>query len=82
MNSIETMTTFFGWCAGINFAFLLLGAAFFGAAHEWAGRINAKIFGVTNEEAKATLFRVFQQYRLAFVALNVVPYVALKMMGG
>ena len=42
--------------------------------------ITAKMFGVTKEEAAVTFFRVFQQYRLAVVVLNVVPYIALKMM--
>lgn len=73
MNSIETLTTFFEWCTAINFGILLAAGSFFAVAHEWAGRISAKIFGVTNEEAKATFFRVFQQYRLALVVLNVVP---------
>ena len=38
MNSIETLATFFGWCA------------------------------------------IFQQYRLAVVVLNIVPYIALRIM--
>ena len=80
MNSIETLATFFGWCAVINFGIILLGFLFFGFAHEFAGNLSAKIFGITKEEAKATNFRVFQQYRLMFVVLNVVPYLALKIM--
>jgi len=80
MNSVETLATFFGWCAAINIGIILLGVLFFGVAHEWVGRISAKIFGVTNEEAKATFFRVFQQYRLALVVLNIVPYLALELM--
>ena len=80
MNSIETLATFFGLCAVINLGIILLGVLFFAVAHEWVGRISAKLFGVTNEEAKATFFRVFQQYRLALVVLNIVPYIALKIM--
>jgi hypothetical protein len=59
MNSIETLATFFGWCTVINLGIILLGVSFFGVAHEWAGRISAKVYGVTNEEAKVTFFRVF-----------------------
>jgi len=80
MNSIENLATFFGLCAVINFGIILLAVLFFGFAHEFTGNISAKIFGVTKEEAKATIFRVFQQYRLAFMVLNVVPYIALKIM--
>ena len=35
---------------------IVLGVSFFGVAHEWVGRISAKVFGVTNEEAKATFY--------------------------
>ena len=81
MDSLETLTTFFGWCAVINFGILVLFLLFICLFHEWAGALFAKLFGITKEEAKATFFHVFQQYRLAFVVLNVVPYIALIIMG-
>ena len=80
MNSIETLATFFGWCTVINVVIVLVGLSFFGVFHEGIGTISAKLFGVTNEEAKATFFRVFQQYRLVLVVLNFVPYITLKIM--
>ena len=80
MNSVESLATFFGWCTVISFAILMLAVLFFGFFHEWAAEHSANFFGITNEEAKATFFRVFHQYRLAFVMLNVVPYIALKIM--
>jgi hypothetical protein len=39
-------------------------------------RVSVEAF----EEAKVTFFRVFQQYRLAHVVLNIVPYIGLKSM--
>ena len=80
MNSIETLATFFGWCTVINIGIILLGVLLASVAHEPLGKLNAKIFGVTTEEAKVTFFRVFQQYRLAVAILNVVPYIVLKIM--
>mgnify|MGYP000001981667 CR=1 FL=1 len=80
MNSIENLATFLGWCTAINFGTLVLLFLLISLFHEWAGKINAKLFGIAEEEAKVTFFRVFLQYRLAFVMLNVAPYVALKIM--
>ena len=60
----------------------MVGVVFFAVANEWVGRISAMMFGVTPEEAKATFFRVFQQYRLALVVLNIVPYIALRFTAG
>jgi hypothetical protein len=80
MNSIETLATFFGWCAVINIGVIVLFLVFLTVFHEFVGKLSAKMFGVTKEEAKTTFFRIFLQYRLAFVLLNLVPYVALKIM--
>lgn len=80
MEIIETLTTFFGWCAVINFGIMLLGVSFFSVFHGFAGRISARMFGITEQDAKVTFFRVFQQYRLALVVLNIVPWIALTAM--
>jgi hypothetical protein len=80
MNSIETLATFFGWCVVINIGFILIAVVLAAAFHEGFGKINAKIFGISQEEAKATVFRAFQQYRFAVLVLNLVPYIALKIM--
>ena len=82
MNSIETLTTFFGWCTVVNLAFILLFLLFVGVLREPVGKLRAWIFGISREEANATLFRVFMQYRLAFAVLNLVPYLALRIMAG
>ncbi len=80
MNSIDTLATFFGWCTALNVGLLLLAMLVFSVFRDIFATITAKMFGVTKEEAAVTFFRVFQQYRLAVVVLNVVPYIALKMM--
>ena len=80
MNSMETLTTFLGWCTVINMGFILFLFLFVSLFCKGIGKLSAKFFGVTKEEAKATLFRVFLQYRLTWVLLNLVPYLALKIM--
>jgi len=80
MISIESLTTFFGWCAIINIGMILMIMLTWSFFHEGIARIHAKIFGITAEETKVTFFRVFQQYRLALAVLNLVPYIVLKIM--
>ena len=80
MNSVEGLATSFGCCSVIYSGIILFGVRFFSVFHEGVGKPSTKMFGVTKEEAKATIFHVFQQYRLAFVFLNVVPYIALEIM--
>jgi len=80
MNSIETLATFLGWCTVINIGILLFHLLIGGLFHEGVGEFKATIFGVTKEQAKATFFRVHEQYRLLVAVLNLVPYIALKLM--
>ncbi len=80
MNSIQTLATFLGWCTVINIGVILLLLLGLSVFREGIGELSAKMFGITKEEAKATFFRFFMQYRLAFAILNLVPYIALKIM--
>ena len=80
MNSIQTLATFLGWCTVINIGVILFLLLVLSVFREGIGELSAKMFGITKEEAKATFFRIFMQYRLAFAILNLVPYIALKIM--
>ncbi len=78
MISIQTLTTFFGWCTVINLVFIVVVFLFFGVFHEFFGRVMARFFGVSETSAKETLLRVLTQYRVLFVIFNLVPYIALE----
>ena len=82
MISIDTLTTFLGWCTAINIGVLLafLLAMSVISKDGFFITLTVKIFSNTREDAMATMFRVFQQYRLLFAMFNLVPYIALKIM--
>lgn len=80
MNSIDMFATFFGWCIVVNIGGILIALFVLSVFREGLAAVNAKLFGITKEEAKATMFRAFQQYRFAVAFLNVVPYIVLKIM--
>ncbi len=80
--SIETLATFFGWCTVINIGLLLLVVVLTAIVNKegFPFDLISRIFGITKEEVRATHFRVFQQYRLAIIIFNFVPYLAIKIM--
>ena len=80
MNSMETLTTFLGWCTAINLGIILLIVAFSFFFHDAQGRYYERLWGISQENAKMTWSLAFQQYRVAFVFFNLVPYVVLKIM--
>ena len=76
MNSIQTLTTFFGWCTVINIG-ILFGLLVRGVI---VRKFAAKSFGVSTEEVKAAYMGVFMDYRNAILFLNFTPFVVLKIM--
>ena len=80
MSSIETLTTLLGWCTVINIGLLLFAALAWIPVKEVVAEFGGRMFGVTKEELKVTFLRVLMQFRAGIVVLNLVPYVALKIM--
>ncbi|MDH5723402.1 MAG: hypothetical protein OEY94_08800 [Alphaproteobacteria bacterium] len=78
--SIESMTTFFGWCSVINIGLLFLTAISLMVMRGFAIKIHSSIFGVNPEDIPAMYFGYIAQYKIAIIILNVVPYFALKIM--
>ncbi len=78
MTSIETLTTFFGWCSAINIA-ILLGLLVRGIVVRKL-KLAEWVFGISEEEVKTAYMNVFMQYRSAILILNVTTYIALKVM--
>ncbi len=80
MNSIKALATFFGWCTVINLGFVILIVVAWMLFQQGLAETLASNFGITQDEARATFFRVLQQHRLSVIVLNLVPYIALKIM--
>jgi len=80
--SIEALASFFGWCSVINIGLILLLVLLTAVVNKdgFPFDVIAKIFGISIEQTRATHFRVFQQYRVAVLMLNVVPFFALHIM--
>jgi hypothetical protein len=74
VTSIETLTTFFGWCSVINIVFLL-GLLVRGLV---VRRLASRVFGVSEDEVRTAYMNMFLQYRSAALVLSITPYIALR----
>ena len=79
--NLKTLAAFLGWCTVINFALLILAAVVWIAAKDSAGGFVAHLFGVTTGEVNEAVLQIILQYRGAIVFLNLVPYIAVKIVG-
>ena len=79
MSSLDTLTTFFGWCTVINLAMLLLATLVLVPMRASIAGIHAKMFGLEEAEMSRAYVQYLSQYKVAIFIFNLVPYIALKM---
>ena len=65
------------WCAGINYAVLLLWFGIFAFAHDWIYRVHTRWFRLSVETFDALNYAGISLYKAGTLLLNVVPLVAL-----
>ena len=80
MNSIETAREFLGWCSVINIGMLLLSTLMLTVMRNWIIKIHANLTGVSEAELPRIYLEFLGNYKMLVVVLNLVPYVALRIM--
>ena len=80
MNSIETVTEFLGWCTLINFGLLIIASLFLTVMRGWIVQTHKRMFDLSEENLLRAYVQYMAQYKIAIFVLNLVPYVALKVM--
>ncbi len=80
MESLQALTVFFGWSTIINIGLLLMASVAMAFLRGAITDFHAKTFGLSEDELSPIYFQFLANYKLAVIVLNVVPYVALKIM--
>ena len=80
MNSLETLTEFLGWCTAINLGVLVVATISASLVRGMMVNIHGKLFGLGEADLTHQYFQYLAQYKIAIFVLNLVPYIALKMM--
>jgi hypothetical protein len=80
--SIEIFREFLLWCSVINYGLLLLWFLAFALAHDALYRFHGRWFRWTAEQFDALHYAGMALYKLGILLFNLVPYVALLVVGG
>ena len=78
---IDSIRAFFMWCTILNFALLSLSSLaciFFG---DFSYRMNHKFFSISRQEFNIMLVSFIGLYKLFVIVFNLIPYVALVIVG-
>lgn len=81
MMNLETAREFLLWCTVINYAVLLVWFAVFTLAHDWLHRLHGRWFPLPAERFDAIHYAAMALYKLAIFLFNLVPWVALLIVG-
>lgn len=78
--NIEWLTTFLGWCSVVNIAGLALTTLALMFMRDTISGIHRKMMGVGKADMLVLYVQYLSNYKIAVIMLNLVPYIALKIM--
>ncbi len=78
---MSTLTAFFMWCTILNGALLILWTVMFMAVPDFVYRIHSKWFPISREAFDITLYALAGGYKIVFLVFNLIPFIALVIVG-
>ena len=80
MNSIESLTTFFGWCTVLGCGLLMVSFFMLTAMRGWVSGIHARMFSVQAQDLSMLYLKFMAYMKVAIVIFAFIPWLALKIM--
>jgi len=75
---IQTLQAFLGWCTVLNFGLLVFTGIILAAAGDLIYPIHKAMFSISRDEFYVANYRWLGSYKVAVIALCLVPWIALK----
>jgi len=80
--TLRLLSDFLLWCMALNYAVLLCWFLAFSLGHSWLRRLHGRWFRLSDERFDAIHYACMALYKLGILLLNLVPYIALRIVGG
>ena len=81
MISLEAIREALLWCFVINMGLLMWWFLFIAFAHDWVYRMHSKWYNVSVEKFDAIHYVGMSFFKVIIFAFNLVPYLALSIVG-
>jgi hypothetical protein len=78
---IQTVQQFFMWCTIINAALLTVSFLMCASAGGLIYQMHSKFFPMSRETFNVAIYSFLGVYKMLFIALSLVPYLVLVIMG-
>ena len=80
MSNPQAWTAFFGWLTIVNMGIYLLTVVALWLMRDFAYRMNATLFDISEEEVGKTTFRYVGAYKLLIIVFCFAPWLTLKLL--
>jgi len=80
MVTMDSVMVFLGWCSVINILVLIFSTIALLVFKEPISAVHSKMFGVDPKNLATMYFQYLANYKIAIFMLNIVPYLALRLM--
>lgn len=81
MDSIETLREVLGWCTVMSMGLMLYSSLMLIFAGRPIRRMHARMFGLSDDDLNRAYFQYLSQFKIAVLIFNLVPYLALCIVG-
>lgn len=78
---MRSLTEFFKWCSIINVILFFITAIMVIAAPDFVYSTQGHLFNVSREAFDGSLYAFMGLYKILIIVFNIVPYIALLIMG-
>ncbi len=78
---LNQITEIFKWMTIINFALFLFSALLTISIKDFVARMHGRFYGISEEKVMEAIYGYFGTYKIAIILFNLVPYIALLIVG-
>lgn len=80
--TLPQLQAFFGWCSVLNIGVLLATTLVLIPLRDPVSRLHARMTGLPESGLHRIYFQYLAFYKISIFVFNLVPYLALKLVGG
>lgn len=77
----QTLTKFFMWCTILNLGLLVISFLMLAFAGDFVYRMHSKWFSMPKERFNVVIYSFIGFFKVIIIVFNVVPWVALSIVG-
>ncbi len=78
---LAQFTQFFAWCSAINLGLLIFSSIAIMALRDPIAKLHSRLTGVPEADLPRLYFQFLANFKIAVLVFNLVPYLALRIMG-